>query len=106
MTADLAGQVVRHLRIPFDDARYLPPFDVATSHTLYRALLGPVESELAPVRHLITVPTGPLPSLPFGVLVPAPPPRLDGSAYTGVPWLAARSAPTLAPPGRRFCGPP
>ncbi|HET8728251.1 MAG TPA: CHAT domain-containing tetratricopeptide repeat protein, partial [Alphaproteobacteria bacterium] len=102
MTKELAGRIVDHLRIPFDEARYLPEFDVETSHMLYRALFGPIHDDLSSVEHLITVPTGPLLSLPLGVLVTEPSPRISDYNYLDVSWLAARSALTLAPSVRSF----
>lgn len=43
--------------------------DAEQGHQLYAALLGPVESHLAGVRHLILVPDGELSKLPFEALV-------------------------------------
>ena len=48
------------------------PFDLARAHELYKALLGPVE-DLIKGKHLLIVPSGPLTSLPFNVLVTEPP---------------------------------
>ena len=45
------------------------PFDVARARALYAALFGPLDGMLAGVRHLLTVPAGPLLALPLGVLV-------------------------------------
>ena len=44
------------------------PFDLARAHALYKALLGPVEGMIKG-KHLLVVPSGPLTSLPFHVLV-------------------------------------
>jgi hypothetical protein len=44
------------------------PFDLGRAHELYKALLGPVEDMIGG-KHLLIVPSGPLTSLPFGVLV-------------------------------------
>jgi CHAT domain-containing protein len=44
------------------------PFDLARAHELYKALLGSVE-DLIKDKHLLIVPSGPLTSLPFHVLV-------------------------------------
>jgi CHAT domain-containing protein len=44
-------------------------FDVARARQLYATLFGPVDGMLAGVRHLLTVPAGPLLALPLGVLV-------------------------------------
>ena len=44
------------------------PFDLERAHVLYKALLGPVE-DMIKGKHLLVVPSGPLTSLPFHVLV-------------------------------------
>jgi CHAT domain-containing protein len=85
-------------------------FDLARAHALYKLVLGPVAGVLAGKQHLLLVPTGPLSSLPFQVLVTEPPPA---GAQAGAPWLIRRhalsvlpSVPSLAalrllaPPGR------
>lgn len=51
----------------------LKPFDHALAHDLYRAIFGPINAELAGLRHLIYVPSGPLLSLPPALLVRKPP---------------------------------
>jgi hypothetical protein len=60
------------LDLAADDKRR---FDVARARSLHDALLGPVATALTGVRHLLTVPTGALMSLPLGVLVTAAPSR-------------------------------
>src|SRR5262249_36404385 len=47
------------------------PFDLARAHAFYKALLGPAQA-LIKDKHLLVVPSGPLTSLPFGVLVTEP----------------------------------
>jgi hypothetical protein len=44
-------------------------FDLTLAHELYSALLGPVEALIKHKRHLLVVPSGPLTSLPFHLLV-------------------------------------
>ncbi len=51
------------------------PFDLGTAHELYQVLLAPF-ADLTSGKSLIIVPSGPLTSLPFHVLVTAPSPRL------------------------------
>ena len=63
------------------------PFDLARAHELYIGLLGPVE-DLIKDKHLLVVPSGPLTSLPFNVLVTEPPETEQ-----------ARSPTIAAPPG-------
>jgi hypothetical protein len=44
------------------------PFDVARAHALFQALFGQIE-DLIKDKQLLIVPSGPLPALPFSVLV-------------------------------------
>ena len=65
------------------------PFDLAKAHDLYATLLGPFESLLRGKRLLI-VPSGPLTTLPFEVLVTERPPTAipsDPTAYERAAWL-------------------
>ena len=61
-------------------------FDAARARQLYIALLGPLSSSLTGIRHLLTVPTGPLLSLPLGVLLTKD--VAQGAAYGAMPFLA------------------
>jgi hypothetical protein len=75
------------------------PFDLARAHELYEALLGPAE-DLIRGKRLLVVPSGPLTSLPFNVLVTEPPKgatpeKLAG--YREAAWLGARTAITVLP---------
>ena len=78
----------------------IPRFDLEASHRLYATLLGPADAEVRGAKHLITVPTGPLLSLPFAVLVAEAPPA--GAGYASVQWLGRRSAISLVPSVRSF----
>lgn len=76
-----------------------PPFDLATAHSLYEALLAPI-AEAIRGRRLLIAASGPLARLPFGVLVREPPKvRIGRTAqdFAGVAWLAASNALTLLP---------
>jgi CHAT domain-containing protein/tetratricopeptide (TPR) repeat protein len=75
------------------------PFDLARAQELYKGLLGPVE-DMIEGKRLLIVPSGPLTSIPFNVLVTEPPKagipeRL--AQYRDVAWLGARSAITVLP---------
>jgi CHAT domain-containing protein/tetratricopeptide (TPR) repeat protein len=74
-------------------------FDMARAHRLYQTLLAPLEPVLAGKRHLLLVPTGPLTSLPFQVLLTgAPQPGLAGpQALRTAPWLIRRQALSVLP---------
>jgi CHAT domain-containing protein/tetratricopeptide (TPR) repeat protein len=75
------------------------PFDLERAHALYKVLLGPVE-DLIKDKHLLVVPSGPLTSLPFNVLVTEPPKaRMVASLaeHRQVAWLATRQPITVLP---------
>jgi CHAT domain-containing protein len=61
-------------------------FDVARARRLHDVLLKQGAGGLAGVRHLLTVPAGPLLSLPLGILVTKDPPA--GGDHRTVPFLA------------------
>ena len=96
------GDAVANLRKAFvvhDGA--VEAFDLGRAYTLYRGLFGGIEPGLAGVDHLIVVPTGPLASLPLGLLVtrsPAAAPR----DYTKAQWLLKRTAISEVPSVRAF----
>jgi CHAT domain-containing protein/tetratricopeptide (TPR) repeat protein len=75
------------------------PFDLARAHELYRALFGQIEN-LIKDKHLLIVPSGPLASLPFQVLVTANTAQATTpveTAYATAPWLVRRNAITVLP---------
>ncbi|MGI9408396.1 MAG: tetratricopeptide repeat protein [Hyphomicrobiaceae bacterium] len=75
------------------------PFDLARANALYRALFSQVE-DVIENKKLLIVPSGPLASLPFQVLVteaPAAAFPADQSGYADAPWLAKRHAITVLP---------
>ncbi|HUN48555.1 MAG TPA: CHAT domain-containing tetratricopeptide repeat protein, partial [Stellaceae bacterium] len=78
----------------------LPDFDLQASYDLYRKLLAPFDDRLAGVTHLIVAPSGALASLPFALLVTAPPP--GAHAYTSAHWLIERMAVSEVPSPRSF----
>jgi len=100
---EIAG-LVKELRAGLEPTPegQLAPFDVTLAHQLYQKLFASVGKDLESARHLITVPTGPLLSLPFGLLVTVPPPAITGNDYSGVKWLARQKAISLLPSVRSF----
>jgi tetratricopeptide (TPR) repeat protein/CHAT domain-containing protein len=75
------------------------PFDLTRAHELYKGLLGQVE-DMIEGKRLLIVPSGPLTSIPFNVLITEPPKagipeRL--ARYRDVAWLGARAAITVLP---------
>ncbi|HEY0014619.1 MAG TPA: CHAT domain-containing protein [Allosphingosinicella sp.] len=74
------------------------PFDAERAHALYRRLFGPVEAEMAAVRHLVFEPDGAMLRLPPNLLVAeagglaayrarAGRAGDDGFDFTGIAWL-------------------
>lgn len=77
-------------------------FDLAVAHDLYGTLLGPVEGLIRAKRHVMVVPSGPLTTLPFHLLVTDKPalarPELkDIAVYRDAAWLIKRQAVTVLP---------
>ncbi|MCP5195659.1 MAG: CHAT domain-containing protein [Gammaproteobacteria bacterium] len=91
LTAEVGG-----LRTGVDASTgHLPDFDLALAHRLYQQLLGPLESALADVKHLIVVPAGALLSLPPALLVRQAP--SEPGDYRGAAWLVRDMAFSLLP---------
>jgi CHAT domain-containing protein len=84
------------------DTGRLPRFNLAEAHKLYRQLFGPVAKALDGVEHLVVAPSRALASLPFGLLVTEPPPRVAGNDYRDVKWLQRNVALSLVPSVRAF----
>lgn len=74
-------------------------FDLALAHRLYERLFGSVRDKLNDLKHLVIVPSGPLASLPFSVLVETPP---LSRQYSDAGWLVRRMAISHAPSLRAF----
>jgi CHAT domain-containing protein/tetratricopeptide (TPR) repeat protein len=75
------------------------PFDLAKAHELHQALLRSL-ADVIKDKRLIVVPSGPLTSLPFNVLVAEPPKMAIPETlaeYRDVAWLGARTAITVLP---------
>jgi CHAT domain-containing protein/tetratricopeptide (TPR) repeat protein len=77
-------------------------FDLELANELYTDLNGPVEEVVKDARHVLVVPSGPLTSLPFHLLVtekPATPiPQLkDIGSYRDAAWLIKRQAVSVLP---------
>ena len=102
LTEQQARVNVSTLRKPFETVGSLPRFPVADAYAFYIQLFSPVADRLTKARHVITVPTGPLLSLPFGLFVTEPPPKIANRDYTQVAWMARRHALTLTPSVQSF----
>lgn len=96
------SEAVRTLRQHLDasaDASELlrKPFPVDTAYALYVALLQPMEADFGGIRHLVLIADGPLQSLPFGILLTAPPSPQTGGDLSREPWLVKRVAVSTLP---------
>jgi CHAT domain-containing protein len=80
----------------------LPEFDLHDSYALYRQLLGPFETALDGIDHLVVVPGGALASLPLGVLVTSAPAPGRERDYAHAAWLIRRVALSQVPSLRAF----
>ncbi len=77
----------------------LPPYPATRAFELYEKILGPALPQLAGVRRLIVIPDGALQSLPFAILVTAPPqndPKMPAD-HRGIAWLARQYAVGVLP---------
>jgi CHAT domain-containing protein len=98
VTREALERDVKRLRNGLDLADgQLRAFDRALAHQLYQSLLAPLATRLQGVTHLITVTTGPLQSLPLGLLVTQPPSAGDGDDYRNTAWLARQFAISVLP---------
>jgi CHAT domain-containing protein len=97
-TREALDSDVKHLRSGLDlpDGQ-LRPFNRVLAHFLYQSLLAPLAHRLQGVTHLIVVTTGPLQSLPLGLLVTQPPSATDGDDYRNTAWLARQFAISVLP---------
>ena len=106
-TEDLSEKVAA-LRSGLDLAKLQKPagklalFDLALANELYVALIGPVEALVKNKRHLLVVPSGPLTSLPFNLLVTEKSAQpvtqtSDIARYRDAAWLIKRQAVSVLP---------
>ncbi|HYA41548.1 MAG TPA: CHAT domain-containing protein [Syntrophobacteraceae bacterium] len=102
LTESRAAELVNKMRQAVEPADKLLTFPAADAYTLYEKLFGSVRDRLAKAQHLIYVPSGPLLSLPFGVLVVERPGNFTRTYYSEVEWMALHKALTLAPSVQSF----
>lgn len=82
----------------FDSSGNPEKVSVGKLHELYQQFFAPTLPQLAGVSHVLVVPSGPLQSLPFGMLVASPPPEISSNAdYRKVDWLAKHYAFSVLP---------
>lgn len=101
-TYDRCAELVKKYRYDTNiDGRFVQvlPFDLKRAHELYKTLLGPAE-DMIKNKHLLIVPSGPLTSLPFSVLITEPPMVAipDKIAdYAEAAWLGMRRPLSMLP---------
>ncbi len=84
--------------VPDENGR-LPAFDIKAAQEIYQAVLGPVADGLAGASDLVVAPSGPLLSVPFGILLTGPA-RADDLA--AAPWLIRRMPISHVPAAANF----
>jgi len=98
--AALAAEVkaLRAGLVPSADGRPAA-FDTHRAHALYKLLLGRFDPMLGGARHIMFVPTGPVSSLPFQVLVTEPPQAglSQAEALKEAQWLIRKAALSVLP---------
>jgi CHAT domain-containing protein len=98
VTREAMERDVKRLRSGLDVADgQLRPFDRGLANQLYQSLLAPVATKLQGITHLIVVSSGPLQSLPLGLLVTQPTAGTDGDDYRNTAWLARQFAISVLP---------
>ncbi|MBV9758197.1 MAG: CHAT domain-containing protein [Alphaproteobacteria bacterium] len=77
----------------------LPRYDVDAAHAIYADTLGRLEPQLEGVKALVVAPSGPLLSIPFGVLLTGP---ADADHLGEAPWLLRRFTIAHVPAASNF----
>ena len=82
----------------FDNAGNARRVSVGILYELYNSIFAPALPYLTGIKHVMVVPAGPLVSLPFSMLIAAPPPKIkNDSDYRKVDWLARHYALSVLP---------
>ncbi len=76
-----------------------PPFDTEAAHALYRATLSGLEGNLEGAEAIVIVPSGPLLSLPFELLLTSP---ATSEKLATAPWLLRRASISHVPAAANF----
>jgi CHAT domain-containing protein len=76
-----------------------PPFDTEAAHALYRATLSGLEGNLEGAEAIVIVPSGPLLSLPFELLLTGP---ATSEKLATAPWLLRRASISHVPAAANF----
>ena len=76
-----------------------PPFDTEAAHAIYRATLSGLEDHLRGAEAMVIVPSGPLLSLPFELLLTG---RATPESLATAPWLLRRASISHVPAAANF----
>lgn len=99
-SADSLAEGVKTLRRALEvESGNVGEFDLTRAHTLYKNIFSGLASQMRGVEHLVVVPSGPLASLPFGLLLVKPAANQD---YTKAEWLTRKVAITHSPSLKSF----
>lgn len=95
------GDLVKRIRKPMESETAGPPaaFDTDAAQILFTDLFGPVRGQMAGLTAITVAPSGPLLSIPFGLLLTGPAPPSDlGHA----PWLIRQMTVAHVPAAANF----
>jgi CHAT domain-containing protein len=95
------GALVKRARASMESEVAGPPpaFDAEAARLLFDSIFGRLRPQLADLDSLTVAPTGPLLSIPFGMLLEGP---ADPAALAGAPWLIRRMAVAHVPAAANF----
>ena len=100
--SDRMAALVSRVRASLDtETMPPPPFDTAAAAELYQALLGGFSEKMQTATAFTVAPTGPLLSLPFGLLLTGP---AKPDALAAAPWLVQRVVVAHVPAPVNFVG--
>jgi CHAT domain-containing protein len=94
------ARLVRRVRESIENTTGTPPpFDAEAAHAIYRATLAGLEPALQGADAMVIVPSGPLLSLPFELLLTGPATR---DQLATAPWLLRRASISHVPAAANF----
>ena len=97
---DAMSGLVKRVRASIEgDSDTPPPFDTADARAIYADAFGGVAARMAGLRALVVAPTGPLLSIPFGLLLTGP---ADPQHLEQAPWLLRQASIAHVPAASNF----
>ncbi len=92
--------LVKRVRASIEsDSDTPPPFDTTDARAIYTDAFGGVASGMTGLRALVVAPTGPLLSIPFGLLLTGP---ADPANLVRAPWLLRQASIAHVPAASNF----